>query len=83
MKRVLIAVVLATLTGSLASAEPTRNERPPASGIHLKRPKERANYRNLYLGREKTVQPTLNADPEQELCLTAPGFCPGYFGGNG
>jgi hypothetical protein len=48
MKRILAGVALATLMVSLASAEPQRNERSPASALHLKRLKQRVNHRNVY-----------------------------------
>ncbi len=83
MKKILAGVIVATLTASLASAEPQRNEGPRASAIHLKRLKQRVNYRNLYLGPQNRIQPVLNPDPEQEPCSTAHDFCPGFFGDNG
>ncbi len=48
MKKILAGVALATIMASLASAQPQRNERSPASSIHLKRLKPRANHRNVY-----------------------------------
>jgi hypothetical protein len=83
MKKLLAGVVLATLMASVASAEPQRNKRLHSSAIHLKRLKQHINYRNLYLGPLKSIQPMLNPDPEQWLCSTAHDFCPGYFGDNG
>jgi len=50
MNKILAGVALATLMASLASAEPRRNEGSPVSAIHLKRLKQRVNYRNLHLG---------------------------------
>jgi hypothetical protein len=73
----------ATLVTSLASAEPQRSERSRASAIHLKRLKQRTNYRNLYLGPRESILPALNPDPEQWLCSTDHDFCSGFFGDNG
>jgi hypothetical protein len=50
MNKILAGVALATLMTSLASAEPRRKEGSPVSATHLKRLKQRVNFRNLYLG---------------------------------
>jgi hypothetical protein len=49
MKKILAGVALAALLASRVSAEPRGNEGSPASASHLKRLKQRALYRNLYL----------------------------------
>jgi hypothetical protein len=83
MNKILAAVIIATFTASLASAEPQRTEGPRASTIHLKRLKQRVNYRNLYLGRQNWIQPVLKPDPEQRLCSMDHEFCRGFSGDNG
>jgi hypothetical protein len=83
MKKILTGVALATFTTSLGSAESQRNKESRAPAIHLKRQKQRVNYRRLYLDPRKSIQPMLNPDSEQGLCSTAHDFRPGYFGNNG
>jgi hypothetical protein len=55
----------------------------PFYAVHLRRLRQHANFRNLYLDPRKSIQRMLHPDPEQGLCSTAPGFCPDYHGENG
>ncbi|MGD0848959.1 hypothetical protein [Bradyrhizobium sp.] len=85
MKMILAVAVVAALMASPLFAQSPDAEGPPHPEAYLeqKRPL-RGDYRGLDRAAWKPNQPTSNPDPiKQGPCLTAPGFCTDYHGGNG
>jgi hypothetical protein len=85
MKIILAGVAFATLMVSPLFAQPQSTEGLPHSGAYQDQKKQlRIDYRDLDGSARKSSRPTSNPDLVKPWpCSSAPGFCPGYHGGNG